>query len=232
MKHLKSTYLGLILILLSIALLSLTSCNKKKWTETTAVTLKSDISESQVILANNPFIFDTLILSINSLNFSGKRLQAEDVNIDKFLSLDVSFINTSTITELMFPQGTYEELNVQYQILPENNCSLFISGEYHLSSSAVNQVKIKLNIDQYLVQQVLDSDNQSTILLEKDNPRSLNVTLDSELLFSDINNGLWNAASVTSINGSNTVQVDELNNQSIYLALTSQLSNSISTKFE
>lgn len=232
MKHLKSTYLGLILILLSIALLSLTSCNKKKWTETTAVTLKSDISESQVILANNPFIFDTLILSINSLNFSGKRLQAEDVNIDKFLSLDVSFINTSTITELMFPQGTYEELNVQYQILPENNCSLFISGEYQLSSSAVNQVKIKLNIDQYLVQQVLDSDNQSTILLEKDNPRSLNVTLDSELLFSDINNGLWNAASVTSINGSNTVQVDELNNQSIYLALTSQLSNSISTKFE
>ena len=232
MKHLKSTYLAIVLIVASAILLSLTSCSKKKWTETTEVSFQGASTSNQVVLANNPFIFDTLNLNISSINITGKRLQANDVNIVKSTSTSLSFNNNSALSSLSIPQGTFEEMNVQYQVSAENDCSFFISGIYYLSNGNTNQIKIKLNLNQFIFQEVIDSDGSSTILLESSIARVLNVQLNPEVLFSDVNNGLWNAASVTSINGANTVQVDELNNQSIYFAISGQISNAITTQFE
>lgn len=232
MKHIKSTYLAIVLIVASIVLLSLTSCSKKKWTETTEVTFRGALTSDQVVLANNPFIFDTLNLNISSLNLTGKRLQAEDVNLIQSANNTLSLNNNSVLSTINIPQGTFEEMNIQYQITPDNDYSFFISGHYYLNSGAVNEVKIKLNLNQFVFHGVNDSDGSSTILLESDNSRNLNIILNTEVLFSEVNNGLWNAANVTSISGANTIQVDVLNNQSIYLAINNQISNAITTQFE
>lgn len=232
MKNIKFAFLGFSFLLISIILLSLTSCNKKKWTETTDVSISSKLSTNQLIIANNLFEINNLSVNIGEIRFTGSRLQAEDISLHSDDNVLADFNLNENIIDLKVPQGTYENQQIQLNLLSNSVGTIEINGLYFLNNGDTNVVNINLNGSQLVQHNIKDSDGEETILLEKDNPRGVNIEINTEFLFSEINNGLWNAASITSVNGSNTIVVDQLNNQSIYLALLNKIPASFSSQYE
>lgn len=232
MKNIKFAFLGFSFLLISIILLSLTSCNKKKWTETTDVSISSKLSTNQLIIANNLFEINNLSVNIGEIRFTGSRLQAEDISLHSDDNVLADFNLNENIIDLKVPQGTYENQQIQLNLLSNSVGTIEINGLYFLNNGDTNVVNINLNGSQLVQHNIKDSDGEETILLEKDNPRGVNIEINTEVLFSEINNGLWNAASITSVNGSNTIVVDQLNNQSIYLALLNKIPASFSSQYE
>ena len=168
------------------------------------------------------------------MGITGDRLQAESVNVQNSTHSSLEFISGVSVGVGIFKihQGTFEKMEMPVRIGASASSSVYISGVYFLPSSNTYDVLISLDIDSYELLSVVDVDNSSTILLEEGKARVLNLELDVEALFAEVNPGLWTAAAVTNINGSQTIQIDQLNNSSLYFALLAGVSNSLSTKFQ
>ena len=212
----------------------LVGCSEKKWAKTTDVSISMSSTSNEVTIAGKQFVMDTILLQFTDMGITGDRLQAESVNVQNSTHSSLEFISGVSVGVGIFkiPQGTFEKMEMPVRIGASASSSVYISGVYFLPSSNTYDVLISLDIDSYELLSVVDVDNSSTILLEEGKARVLNLELDVEALFAEVNPGLWTAAAVTNINGSQTIQIDQLNNSSLYFALLAGVSNSLSTKFQ
>lgn len=217
-----------------VASLVLVSCGKKKWAKTADVNLAQSTITNEVTIAGKQFVIDKLTIEFSEMGISGDRLQAESVNVKRSGITSIDFISDFTSNSEVFkiPQGTFDKMNLSVRIEGSADSSVFISGIYYLSNGNTHDVNISIDIESYVLLPVLDNDNSSTLLIEEDKARTLVLMIDPEILFAEVNPGLWNAAAVTNLNGSETIMVDKLNNESIYFAIMAGVPNSLVAKFE
>lgn len=224
---------GYIFILL-IAGLAFSSCSKKKWEKTADISIVYGVTTSTVEFVNNEFVMDTLSVTFSKMELAGDRLQADYITVGNTGSVRANFItgNSTGSSVIALPQGTFDLLDMPLTIGGSGAASLHISGDYYLPNGDINKVVIDLVIDRNELISVLDNDNSSRVLIEEGNARNVKLTMNPIIFFSEVNQGLWNAASITNANGAQTIVVNELSNQSIYYALLAGFSTSLTAKFE
>lgn len=220
--------LGLLIISISL----LVGCNKKKWNETFPSAVSYETSSNEVTLAGKPFIMESLFVNYSDFHLKGERLQGESIHLIQDNSTAIDFINPSGASNFDIPRGTYTKMTLETALQSTNEPGLQIKGVYNLQNGSTYDVDISLDIYEELLYNVLDVDGETTILIDEDHPKNLAIRMDTEILFSEINPGLWNAAAVTSQNGSQTIVVDELNNANINTALKSTIVEALIVEFQ
>lgn len=210
----------------------LVACNKTQLdaTSTTQVTFES--SNNEVIIAGKSFVMDQILISLDDIRIFGESIQQGPVDLKIQGNTNSDFLNSTNGKSVEIPVGTYPEMNFTTAVVSNGAPSVIISGIYYLQNGNTYNVEIALVIDQEISSQLLDTDGSTTILIEEGTAKNISVQLDTEILFSDLIPGLWNAAAVTSNNGSETIQVDALNNTNIYNAISGKIGESFKVKFE
>ncbi len=220
----------LVLLLISVSLV--VGCNKKKWNETFPSAVSYKASSNEVTLAGKPLVIDSLRLNYSDLHLKGERLQGEPIHLIHNNNAVIDFLNAPVGPSFEVPRGTYTEMTLETSLQTTTEPSLQIYGTYFLQQGDTYPVEISLEINQELIYNVLDVDGETMILIDEDNPKDLTIEMDLEILFSEIIPGLWNAAIVTAQNGSQTIVVDELNNNNIYNGLSSKIGEALIVKFQ
>lgn len=223
---------SLLLIPLILMLVLISSCNKQDWSATEKSDVKYTISNTEVTLAGKPFVMNSLQLELTDLLLTGERIQSDPIAISKTINGTIDFLNPSEDLSFDIPIGTYTEMILSSSLEENGTPSINIIGTYFLASNDTYEVSIALDIEaQYLIQ-LKDTDGASTILIDDTSTKKLQIVLDTETLFSEVNPGLWNAAAVTSQNGFQTIVVNELNNTNIYNAINTKISESLIANFQ
>lgn len=210
-------------------LLVLDAC-AKKWTKTADTPVHFSATTNELTIAGKTFEIEELKVHFNALSISGERIQAEPIELAYAPNEAINFISDSKSFNWEIPQGTFTSLKLDGNIKTSN--TLVINGVYYFPNGNTYDIQINLDLTDAIHEKVLDSDGSETALVEAKSPKPLSIQLDTEILFSEINPGLWNAAAVTNNNGSETIVVNELNNASLYNALSSKFSESFKVKFQ
>jgi hypothetical protein len=221
-----------ITLFLLLTISSLVSCNKQKWETVSTSKINFSVSDTEVIIAGKSFIMDTIQLQLTDLNLTGERLQSDPISLVHSTSNSVDFLNQTGNEGFDIPIGTYTSMNLSTNLLVNGDPSIKIAGTYFFPNNTTYEISIALDIENAYFISLNDTDGSSTILIDENSTKSLQVSLDTEILFSDITPGLWNAAAVTSQNGSQTIVVNELNNANIYNALNSKIGESLIAQFQ
>ena len=107
-----------------------------------------------------------------------------------------------------------------------------IDGNYSITVADGNAVLLYSYTGFATVRETVGERTSISLVIEEDSQKSISFTLDTEILFSDLNPGLWNAAAVTNNNGAQTIQVDALNNANIYNAISGKIGESFIVQFQ
>lgn len=209
-----------------LVVVAFASC-RKKWDKEVDVRVTSKATTDEILIAGKSFIMDSLLFGVESMELSGKRIQAKDIWLKPSQNQNVNFIHEKElVSSVGIPQGTYDQLKFYFDLGSSNVGSLFVSGNYYMNNGSIYRVRMSFDLNESIVGDVLDSDGGTTVLMEYKNNRTMELRFDPEILFSDITPGLWNAAAVTSLNGANTIVIDGLNNQSIYNSIINNFKHS------
>ncbi len=206
----------------------LSACTKGQWDVEVPSTTNCSTTTDTIVLAGKDFVLNKLELESNGYTFVGTRLQAGKITQTSTNTFEFDFLSgiMNPTIDLSIKQGTYDKMNLEILIDNLNDNSLELAGTYYLSTGSTYDVDMKFDVPDDIFIDMLNG--QEFVSFSSDESINLNIQINPEVLFQDVNPGLWNAASVTSINGSNTIVVDQLNNQSIYSSIHTNISESIS----
>lgn len=216
----------LIYCLLFIGVFASTACNKKEWKETVNTKVYLNAIGTSIYFGVNYLEIDTFSISMNNFSLVGNRIQAEDIFLVNPATTNGTFVGTNSQLSLSFdiPQGTYEQLQLSMQL--SGSSSLSIRGTYHLASGATKLVLIDFENQDYIVKKILQSGSE-TVLIDKDNPGSIVLTLDANVLFADLNPSYWNGASTSVVGGQNAIQISNSQNANMHSLIGNKISASL-----
>lgn len=220
------------LLTLVVVTLVLAGCNKQDWDVTVQSEVQFKSSSNEVTIAGKPFIMDEITINLSEMKIYGERIQSGPVEVVLLDNGSTDFLSNVNIKPFDLKIGTYPEMYFSTAVVSNGTPSVTIRGTYYPAVGGPQEVMIDLNIDQDILTQLTDSDGTTTILVEENKNKSISLTLDTDTLFSALNPGLWNAAAVTSNNGSQTIVIDELNNNNIYNAISTKIGESFIVAFQ
>ena len=201
-------------------------CKKQDWNVTIQSQVQFKASTDEITIAGKQFVMDEIRIDLSDIRIAGDRIQSNPIDIVLADNASTDFLHATSVKPFDLPIGTYPQMSFSTTIESNGSPSVNISGTYDLANGNTYDVVIALEIDQDIITLLTDSDGSNTILIEEDSQKTIAITLDTEILFSDLIPGLWNAAAVTNNNGSQTIQVDALNNTNIYNAINNKVGES------
>ena len=210
----KSRLFKCVFLLLSVVLVA--ACNKEQWKETVQTDVQIRVKNNTVSFGANVLTIDTLIISLESLSLDGQRLQAENIHLTSAVNSTYTLVgNTSQVSSFSVPQGTYETFQLTSKF-GGTNPSITIIGEYSQPSGTVKKVFLELAYNEYLLQDMV---NSNSISIDKDNPGIITISIDTEIMFDNLNPSYWNAANQSNINGQNGIEISNSNNSDLLTRL-------------
>lgn len=221
---------GLLILFAGVLLIS--SCNSKQWKETVETTVQLKSSNSHVYFGTqHNLAIDTLTIHVNSFSLAGNRIQAEDIYLTSDAQYSASHIGGTGIFNTTFdiPQGTYESLQLTTELNGQN--SLLIRGVYEGPLGVPKRVELNVESSDFLIKPLLEN-GEETISVDKNFPKMISITIDTDSLLADVPPGLWNAAVATSIGGQQVIQVSDLHNANMYNAILGRLNDSFNCEIE
>ena len=206
----------------------LSGCTKGQWDVEVPSSTNCSVTTDTIVIAGKNLVFNKLQLESNGYTFTGNRVQAGNITQSSSNTHQFDFINgiMNPTIDLDIKQGTYDQMSLNISIDELNSNSLELEGTYYLATGATYEVDMEFDVPTDVLIDMLK--DQEFVSFSSDESIHINIQFNPEILFQDVNPGLWNAAAVTSINGSNTIVVDQLNNQSIYSSIHTNISESIS----
>lgn len=211
--------------------LALTACGKKNWKETVATEIHMSIENPSIFFGVNEFHIDTIMIDLQSFVLDGSRIQADNIHLPK--SINQQFIATdldvNLVTSFDIPQGTYESLQLAANVGSPTS-TIHIIGTYTLANNTVKKVVLNLNYDQYLLQDLVE-DSSNPISIDKDFPGIIDLIIDPNIMFSNLNPSYWSSASSQNVNGQEVITVSNSSNSNMYNAVHSEIGESISFTF-
>ena len=220
------------LLILSFAIVVMSSCNKKQWKETVETEIKIESVNTKVYFGVNVLSIDTVILSIESLVLDGNRIQAENIHLSE--TLNTEYVITENVSQdissFSIPQGTYESFQFTSKIGGGVN-SIELRGTYTLANNTVKQVLLKVDYNEFLLNQLVKN-TSNPISIDKDKPGQITISVDPTILFDKLNPSLWNSANSSTINGQNGIEISNNSNLNMYNEVHSQIGASMLVNFE
>ncbi len=223
----KSRLFKCVFLLLSVVLVA--ACNKEQWKETVQTDVQIRVKNNTVSFGANVLTIDTLIISLESLSLDGQRLQAENIHLTSAVNSTYTLVgNTSQVSSFSVPQGTYETFQLTSKF-GGTNPSITIIGEYSQPSGTVKKVFLELAYNEYLLQDMV---NSNSISIDKDNPGIITISIDTEIMFDNLNPSYWNAANQSNINGQNGIEISNSNNSDLFNQIIPKVGESVSYKYD
>jgi len=205
------------------------ACNKDQWKETVQTEVQIRVENNTVSFGANVLTIDTLIISLESLSLDGQRLQAENIHLTSAVNSSYTLVgNTSQVSSFAVPQGTYETFQLTSKFGGANP-SITIIGEYAQPSGDVKKVFLELAYNEYLLQDMV---NSNSISIDKDNPGKITISIDTEIMFDNLNPSYWNSASQSNINGQNGIAISNSNNSDLFNQIIPKVGESVSYKYD
>ena len=222
----------LFLVVLSFAILTMSSCDKKQWKETVETKIKIESVNTSVNFGVNVLHIDTVIVNIESLTLSGSRIQAESINLSETLNGEYLLTEnvSQEISSFSVPQGTYESFLLTSKIGGGVN-SVELRGTYTKANNTVKKVVLKMDYNQFLLNQMVEN-SSSPVSIDKDMAGEITLSIDPSILFNKLNPSSWNSANNSTINGESGINISNNSNSSMYNAVHSQVGASLSVNFE
>ena len=217
---------------LAIIFLMLVSCNKNEFDQLKPSEVSFKVSGNVVVLAGKDFVMNNVTVNLSDLQLEGHRIQGDPVSLSFALPQSINFLNQNINGNFDFPIGTYTSMVVTSEVHVDGSPSVIIEGIYYKANGDEIEVAIELDVEAEIIASVIDTDGSDVVFIEENLNKQFIFELDVESLFSDINQGLWMAATVTSNNGSETIAVDALHNQNIYDAISGKIVESFNVRFE
>lgn len=224
------TTIGLFALLFSALLLG--ACNSKQWKETVETTIQLKSSSSHIQFGTQHSLsIDTLTLSVNSFSLAGNRIQAEDIFLvsdAQYTASDLGDAGTFNAT-FKIPQGTYESLQLTTELVGQN--SFLLRGVYLGPLGVPKRVELNLESTDFMIKPLLEN-GEETILIDKNTPKIISISMDLNSLMADVGPGLWNAAVATGSGGQETIKISEMQNGNMYNAILDNFNESFNCKVE
>lgn len=222
----------LFLAILSFTILTMSSCDRNQWKETVATKIQIKSVNTSVYFGVNVLHIDTVIVNIESLFLSGNRIQAENINLSETLNDQYLLTENESkdISTFSIPQGTYESFLLTSKIGGGIN-SIELKGTYTLANNTVKKVVLELDYNEFLLNQMVEN-SSNPISIDKDIPGEITIAIDPSILFDKLNPSLWNAASNSTINGQNGINISNNSNSNMYNEIYSEIGTSLSVNFE
>jgi hypothetical protein len=202
------------LILFLSVLVLVVSCNK--WKQPTDTQFYVDINRTPTIGGQLTFTGGQMILS--NFEFEGEREKGGDVSfITNYGSgLTIPFDLTNTNPELNFdiPQGVYNRIAL---VLTTGSSGevILVEGTYAYNGGGTVPFRfIFADTEEFEIE--AEDDDGGTIVLDKDAISPAKIVLDPTHWFAPVPSSFFENATLTDVNGVNTIVIDKNNNEDIY----------------
>lgn len=212
-----------------IALLLIFASCEKKWKQPVTVNL-----EFETVQTLGSVDFNDGSISVNEIQFSSSRKQAEDVAFERDEDVSINMPSGSFSTPVSFelPQGTYTQMKLNLVVENDSGPGIILKGNYAKQGQQVIPVQIEINSSQLFQLIVKENDGTNEIVLIKDAPRALVITMNLEFLLTDISIDSWQNADMQNTTGIPAIIINTQNNPTIYNSIISRLNGSFQAQFK
>ncbi len=218
---------------------TITSCEKDD------LTLPSDVdfefsmnpyTPANELKAGQGFTIDKGKLILSSIEFDGRRNEGEDYYFSRnFTSPLEAELHTKELNQEVhfdIPQGIYNTIEISFYLGEESKNGLFLNGT--LQKGPFEEVPIQF---EYAAGEVIrikakNSGESEVIALKKDTPSKASVIFDAEMFFRFVNVNMIMNAETTSIDGVETIVINEDYNNDIFSFLIARMPISLRVIFE
>lgn len=203
-----------------------TACNK--WKEPTDVNFYVDANKTATL--NGQLTFNGGFINIEYFDFDADRVKGDDVFFTKDFAngLSIPFDATQMVAELDFviPQGEYKRIDIGFRTFDDNNTvGIMVEGVYSYSGGGSIPFRFEFkNSEQFKIR--AENDSGGNILLDKDVLSPAKIILDPNHWFQTVPVSYFENADVTNLSGTNTIFIDESNNDLIYDIVLDRLDES------
>lgn len=218
-----------ILILLFLALLYFPSCKKNQLKKPTDVSFKADINRASN--SSGSLIFTGGNINIAEFDIEGKRQQGDDISFSKEFEngLLINFDPNNSIPEIDFdiPQGIYESLEISFKTFEnESDITITCLGEYTKNSGTIIPLQFEFMSSEYFSISAEDDNGSANVTLDKDTPAIGLIIFDPIYWFEIIPPSSLENASLTELNGIETLLINESANENLYELIVSRIEES------
>lgn len=226
-----------------MTILLFVGCNpnkKKKWKEPTDILFNFELKQeekSPSTQKEGSFYIESSSIELSNFTFDGHREQGvQDVSFSQSkidnLIIEEGISNVISIQK-QIPQGTYTDM--EYTISQSN---ITINGKVYTNNKGIVPVKFSHNLTKLLRSKAIDINGNSTIALEMDSPREVNISIDLTSWFNEIPIEKWNASELKEDNSNqqgppeNKIFINPTDNSDLYLNISNKLEENFTVLFK
>lgn len=229
----RRTYSLLILLLF----FCLTACDKEQnqWKRPADVIMTMDLNRNPNSL--NTLFFHTGEIVLASFAIEGERLQAEDISFSKEFSqgLSIPFDPNTAVAELDFeiPQGTYSSIEVSFSTFDDSGLpNIVVEGTYTNSTGVDIPLRFEFMSAETFEIVAEDDLGSNSIVLDENVPLYGKIQLDPIFWFGVISANRLDNASLSNLDGVQTLLISENINADIYDDLADRIDQQTEMRLE
>jgi hypothetical protein len=200
-----------------LAVIGLTSCQKAELKKPVNVNFSFKMVQEK---SGEGLQMQSGAINLKSFDVIGDRVEGDGIYFERLFEegLNSDLNGSNEIKDLGFdlPQGDYQDLEIEFESFAKNSDpSIYLEGKYRDDSGIVD---VNFEITEELMFSVrgYNESADQMILLDKDNPRKVNIEFEIDDWFSLVDEAIWANAEVTQQNGPDLLLISETNNIAIY----------------
>ena len=215
--------------ILIFSLFIVTACNK--WKKPTDTMFYMEINKTPTV--NNQLTFSGGHFIMSKFEFDGRREKGDDVFFSQDFpnGLTIPFDLGNEITELDFqiPQGSYHRIEIDMRT-SSSGVGILVEGTYTYNGGGSIPVRFEFDaVEQFEIE--AENDGGGNIILDKDHDSPAKIILDPTHWFSPVPLNWFENATVTNLNGTNTILIDKDINEDIYDVVLDRLEETAAVIF-
>lgn len=212
----------------------------KKWKEPVAVNLGFNVKTAETGIPGTPGTLSIKAgnILLTSLDFSGKRKKGGDVAFQHAcnVSVDIATGIPSSSVSFDIPQGTYTAMDCKllFSSNPSGSNTIVLTGSYTQMNQQVVPVIIEINASYPFNIHVKENNGADEIVLVKDSPRQLRITVDIGEWLATITSAMLESATQVNIGGQNSIYINSVTNGALYNNISTRISSGlgVSARFD
>lgn len=221
----KVLFIGLILFAFS--------CKKNMLKKPTDVSVKMDINRSTS--SNGRYSFSSGTINLASFSVDGERVEGDNIYFENEFpnGLLINF-SSNKIAELNYdiPQGSYERLEIAFETFDDiSDITIVINGIYKNNSNVSIPIKFEFMSSEYFSIVSEDYSGSTNIILDKDTPANALIQFNPLYWFDIVPLNLMENADLVNVSGTQTILINDSENDNIYSLIVNRIEQSTESKF-
>lgn len=167
-------------------------------------------------------------VAVKRIEFSGNRLEGEDVDIsvNGNQTLSTFLAGGSWENSMDIPIGTYSQYELYYHLKTADSSAFILKG-----TATINNVIYPMTII-FSSDISLDTEGYTSPELVKNSNYTAKLTINLDNLFNDMNAYNWQNLVLTSVNGITTLLISDSVNEEVFEGIQNHLNNSLSIQVQ